>query len=227
MSLIQAGIRLVVIDDHVLFRQGVVEILSAEGEIQVVGECDGGDARFMVGQLEPDIALWGTDRSGFRAEKTLREMLIVSPKTKIVIVAMHDDPRLVANMIAAGAGAYILKDSTREELISVVRRVHRNSSQFVLSVSRETLRILNGHGQQALSIREREVLALVATGMRNSQIAGKLYISQGTVKRHLTNIYAKLDATSRVDAIKKAISLKILSVNDMLGSDSAAVGGKS
>ncbi|MDQ3761705.1 MAG: response regulator transcription factor [Actinomycetota bacterium] len=225
-SSIQKEIRVVVIDDHVLFRQGVVEILSTEVEIHVVGECSNDDATLIADQLKPDIALWGTDRSGIRAEKTLREVLIASPQTKIIIMAMHDDPKLVANMITAGAGAYVLKDSTREELVSVVRKVHRNSSQVVLSVSRETLQSLNRHSQQILSARECEVLALVAAGMRNSQIAGKLYISEGTVKRHLTNIYIKLSAVSRVDAIKKAISLKLLSINDILGSDGTPANGR-
>ena len=100
-------------------------------------------------------------------------------------------------------------------LVNALRKVHSDSGHVVLSVSRETLERLSGmdHDRPVLSRREREVLCLVAEGMRNSQIAGTLYISEGTVKRHLANAYNKLGTTSRISAVKKAILLGMVSSN--------------
>jgi DNA-binding NarL/FixJ family response regulator len=127
------------------------------------------------------------------------------------VVTVHDEARLVGNLVAAGAHAYLLKSATSEELLTALRKVSRDSSHVVLSVSRETLEGLNGVDRPLLSKREREVLGLVAAGMHNSEIASELYISEGTVKRHLTNTYTKLGTASRISAIKKAISLGLVS----------------
>lgn len=204
------AISMVVVDDHLLFRQGLVQILTAEDDIQVVGECPFGKrAISLVDRAKPDIVLLDSDRAGAQALGLLRGLLLVSPVSKVIVVTLYDEPRLVSDLIAAGAHAYLLKNSSREELVSAVREVHRDAGHVVLSVSRETLEGLNNadRGRPLLSKREREVLGLVAGGMRNSQIAGALYISEGTVKRHLTNAYNKLGTTSRISAVKKAILL--------------------
>lgn len=210
--------RIVVINDQVLFRQGIAEILSAEEGLRVVGGCGQvEEAVPLVEWTKPDIVLLGGDRVGVKAGWTLREMLLVSPRSKIIIVMMHEEPRLVSSLVEAGADAYVLKSATREELLSTVRKIHRESRRVVLSVPRDTLVGLPGPDRPLLSARECEVLSLVASGMRNSEIAGELYISAGTVKRHLSNVYTKLGAASRIDAINKAMALGFVSWRDMLG----------
>jgi len=207
-----------IIDDHILFRQGMSRILAAEADMRVVGECGHGDEAIdLVAQTGPDVVLLDSDLIGSRAERTLYGLLRASPTAKVIIVTMHDQPRLVGNLLAAGAVAYVLKSSAGEELLATVRKIFRDSGHVVLSVSRQTLDGLNGRDRPLLSTREREILALVASGKRNSEIAGKLYISEGTVKRHLTNAYGKLGAASRIDAVKKAISLGLISFSDLLG----------
>jgi len=121
-------------------------------------------------------------------------------------MTMHDDARLVRSLVASGARAYVIKSATREELLATIRTVQRDANRIILSVSRDTLESLEGRNEELLSTRELEVLTLVAEGMSNAQIARRLYIAEGTVKRHLTNIYAKLGVVSRIDAVNKAIS---------------------
>lgn len=220
MSGVSGLISIVIIDSQLLFRQGISEILSTEPDLRVVGECgDATEAVALVNQTRPDIVLLDSDRAGNQAERILRGFLAVSTTSKVIIVTIHDQPRLVANLIAAGANGYVLKSSTRDELLATIRKVHHVSGHVVLSVSRTTLQRLNGSGRPLLSPRECEILSLVASGMRNSQIARRLYISEGTVKRHLTNSYAKLDAASRIDAIKKAVALGFVSYDDLLDVD--------
>lgn len=195
------------VDDHILFREGVAEIFAAEEDLNVVGEANSGEEALELVQREkPDIVLLDVEMPGMEAEEVLRRILRTLPSTKIIILTMHDDPRLVRNLLAAGACAYMVKSATREELLSTVRTVDRDNDRVVISVSRQTLEGLEKGGRSILSPRELEVMTLAARGMSNTQIASQLYISEGTVKRHLTNIYAKLSVTSRVDAVNKVFA---------------------
>lgn len=216
MKTLKDCMSVVVMDRYRLFRQGMTQMISAEEDFRVVGECGfGTDAITLVGQCRPDLVLLDSDRGGAQAVGMLRGVLLASPGSKVVVVTAHDAPRLVGDLIAAGAHACILKNATREELLVTLRTVHRDSGHVVISVPRETLKGMNEAEHVLLSKRESEVLGLVAVGMRNSEIARELYISEGTVKRHLTNAYAKLGAESRIGAVKKAISLGIVSLDEV------------
>lgn len=214
------SISVVVVEGHLLLRQGLVQILAMEDGMRVVGECGfGNQAITVVGRTKPDIVLLDSDRAGTQALGMLRRLLLVSPVSKVVVVTVYDEPQLVGDLMTAGAHAYLLKNSSREYLISALRKVHRDSGHVVLSVSRETLQQLNrDRAKPVLSKREREVINLVAGGLRNSEIAGALYISEGTVKRHLANAYNKLGTTSRISAVKKAILMGMVSSDALLGS---------
>lgn len=216
MKALKDCMSVVVIDRYRLFRQGIMQIISVEEDFRVVGECGfGKDGITLIAERQPDLVLLDSDRGGAQAVGMLRGVLLVSPGSKVVVVTAHDAPRLVGDLIAAGAHAYLLKNATREELLVTLRTVYRDSGNVVISVPRETLKGMNEPGLVLLSRRESEVLGLVAVGMRNSQIAIELYISEGTVKRHLTNAYAKLGVESRISAVKKAISLGIVSLDEV------------
>jgi DNA-binding NarL/FixJ family response regulator len=196
-------ISVILIEDQGLFREGLARLLTTEIDIEVLSttSSDGGAA--LVGQKQPDVVLLGAEDADDLAEQ-LSHITQAAPLTKIIILASHDDPRRVKHFLSSGAHAYMMKSARIDELLTTIRVVDRDQNRVVLSVSRQAASRLQTDQDMPLSSRELEVLGLVADGMRNSQIAGRLYIAEGTVKRHLTNIYSKLGATSRTDAVRKA-----------------------
>lgn len=198
-------ISIVVIDDQELFREGLAHLLETEHDLRVVARTAGGQmAVAVVRQQQPDVVLLGSDSPSVEVAKHMQHLLEAAPPSRIVILASHDDPRRVRHLLSYGAHAYMVKSATTEELLTIIRVVDRHHDRVVLSVSRETANRLRGSQDLTLSDRELEVLTLVGEGMRNSQVAATLFIAEGTVKRHLTNIYSKLGATSRTDAVRKA-----------------------
>lgn len=201
------GVTIVVADDHTLFRQGLRELLSTDPAFEVVGEGQTGDeALELVQKHQPDVLLLDVEMPGPGARAVIERVAESFPETAVIILTMHNSPAIVRGLLESGAAAYLVKTIARDELISAVRSVSRSRENVILSVPRKTIQSMERQQEQhtLLSERELEVLELVAKAMSNAQIAGRLYISEGTVKRHLTSIYAKLGAVSRVDAIKKA-----------------------
>lgn len=204
-------IRLVVADDHTLFREGLVELLSQEPDLAVTGQADSGDALLAtVRKTHPDVAMLDIEMPGPPPETTVREVLREFPATRVIVLTMHDHPALVERMLAAGAAAYVIKSANRETLLAAIRGARRDDEQVVVSVSRETMARMVEPAASPLSPREFEVLKAVSSGLSNAQIAARLFITEGTVKRHLTNIYMKLEVTTRMNAINKAIVMGLI-----------------
>ncbi len=213
-------IKVLLVDDHALFREGVAEIFDADEGMQVVGEAENGlEAVALAAEEKPDVILLDVEMPVMGAEKAIGQILRASPHSKVLVLTMYDEPRLVRKLLALGAHGYIVKNATREELVAAVHTVHRVENRVVLSVSRNTADRLEGSEKSVLSRRELEVLLLAARAMSNSQIASRLHISEGTVKRHLTNIYAKLGVSSRSDAVKEALSSGLITFRDLSESD--------
>ena len=209
-------IKVLVVDDHALFREGVVEIFAAEDDISVVGEAENGLEAVAIAEREkPDVVLLDVEMPVMGAEEAIEGIRRVSPASKMLVLTMHDEPRLVRRLLGLGANAYIIKSASREELLATVRTVHETEDRVVLSVSRSTANRLEGSERDTLSVRELEVLLLVARAMNNSQIASYLNISEATIKRHLTNIYAKLGVASRADATKAALESGLITFREL------------
>ena len=209
-------IKVLLVDDHALFREGVAEIFDAEEGMEVVGvAANGQEAVEVTAEVKPDVVLLDVEMPTMGAEQAVRRILCASPSSKILVLTMYDEPRLVRKLLMLGAHGYLVKNATREELVAAVRTVHRVEDRIVLSVSRSTADRLEGSEPSVLSSRELEVLLLIARAMSNSQVASRLHISEGTVKRHLTNIYAKLGVSSRADAAKKALTSGLLTFRDL------------
>lgn len=209
-------IRVLLVDDHALFREGVLEIFAVENDMRVVGEAENGVEAIALAEREkPDVVLLDVEMPVLGAEGAIEGILRVSPSSKVLVLTMYDEPRLVRKLLGLGAHAYIVKNATREELVAAVRTVHRVEDRVVLSVSRTTADRLEGSERGTLSGRELEVLLLTVRAMSNSQIAAYLHISEGTVKRHLTNIYAKLGVSSRADAAQKALTSGLITFRDL------------
>lgn len=216
-----AGIptRIVVVDDHTLFREGLREILEAEEGFVVVGEAGShADAVRVAGETQPDVALLDVGLPDSGAAETVRRILDVAPATRVIMVSVYDEPRTVQELLACGVRGYLLKSVGRQDLLAAVRSVLADDERIVLSVSRASMAQVHAVSAPAglLSAREREVMTLVAQGMTNGQAASRLSIAEGTVKHHLRNIFGKLGATSRLDAVNKAISASLIDPRDQV-----------
>lgn len=196
--------RVVLIDDHALFRDGVKQILQFEEDFRIVGEAADGDTGVeVVRQARPDVVLLDVEMPGAHVTETAARIRQVSPESKIIILSMHDEPALVNRLVGLGVSGYLLKSVTRIELLTAVRGAARHPDQVILSISRESLMSKDNPVPDTLSLRERQVIELTAQAMSNSQIAARLSISEATVKRHLYNVFGKLGAVSRIDAVNK------------------------
>jgi DNA-binding NarL/FixJ family response regulator len=212
VSTAAGSVRVVVVDDHTLFRQGICEMLGTDPQFVVVAQGQNGiEAVRLAEEHQPDVLLLDVEMPGPGARVTVRQLRKVSPQTQIVVLTMHDAPKLVHELLESGVAAYLLKTIGRDELVAAVHSVARSQEHVLLSVSRETIEGLDRTPDKSpLSARELDVLRLLAQAMSNAQIARRLFISQGTVKRHLSNIYGKLGAVSRVDAVRKAIAAGLI-----------------
>ena len=209
-------IKVLLVDDHALFREGVAEICDAEEDMRVIGEAQNGvEAVTLAAKETPDVVVLDVEMPVMGAEMAITRILRASPSSKVLVLTMYDEPRLVRKLLALGAHGYIVKNATREELVAAIRTVYQVEDRVVLSVSRSTADRLEGAEKSMLSSRELEVLLLTARAMSNSQIASHLHISEGTVKRHLTNIYAKLGVSSRADAAKQALTSGLITFRDL------------
>jgi DNA-binding NarL/FixJ family response regulator len=206
-------ITVVIIDDHALFREGVRAILEAQDDLVVVGESgDSAGAVALVGRARPRVVLLDVEIPGDGATVTVNRLREVSPNSQIIILSMYDGPQLLQSMMAAGVRGYLLKSVHRQELVAAVRSARSNDARLILGVSRESLTQVQGASSGIVSDRELQVLELTANALSNQQIASRLSISEATVKRHLRNIFAKLGAVSRIDAVNKAAAASLIGI---------------
>jgi DNA-binding NarL/FixJ family response regulator len=199
------------VDDHVIVREGLREILQAEDDLDVVGEAgDSESAVRLVAKEKPHIVLLDVEIPGDDAVITVHRMRGVAPRTKVIILSVYDAPLLLEKLLAAGIKGYLLKSITRHELVAAIRGSRSDHSRVLLSVSPASL--ARARLQQACVLSEQElaVLRLVADALSNAQIAGRLSVTEATVKRHLRNIFTKLGAVSRIDAVNKAVAASLI-----------------
>ncbi len=216
-------IRVLIVDDHALFRRGLEMVLAEESDIELVGEAsDGAEAVDKAGGTLPDVVLMDIRMPKSSGIEACRAMKEVVPSAKIVMLTISDEEEDLFEAIRAGASGYLLKDIPYDEVADVVRAVHGGQSLINPSMAAKLLtefaalakRDGEARTQQVpaprLTDREMEVLRLVARGMNNREIAKELFISENTVKNHVRNILEKLQIHSRMEAVMIAVREKLI-----------------
>ncbi|MET9624504.1 response regulator transcription factor [Streptomyces sp. NPDC006464] len=206
--------RVIIADDHTLLRDALAELIRGMGDFDVVAAV--GDAPGMVaavGGHRPDVVLMDIEMPGNEdPARTVRALQAASPNTKIMVLSMHDDPRLLQVLLPLGIRGYLHKTATHRSLTAALRDACTQDG-LTVSLPPRTRPAPDPEPEpdrEVLSPRELEVIALVAAGLSNRRTATQLGLTEGTVKRHLRNIFAKLGATSRVDATNKAVAAGLI-----------------
>lgn len=208
------AIRLLVVDDHALFRRALANLIGHEPDFQIVGEAgDGAEAVRMAQTLRPDLVLMDIHMPGTDGLEATRQIVSALPATRVVILTVSEEDKDLFEAIKSGAYGYLLKTVEPEALCALLRGVFRGEAPLSRATAAKILKQFARRETNApatvaaddLTAREREVLALVASGLTNKEIGSKLAIAENTVKNHLKSILGKLHLDNRVQAAAVAI----------------------
>ena len=222
-TILEQGLRVLIVDDHALFRRGLQMVLKQEKDIEVVGEAgDGHEAVDKAQELMPDVILMDVRmprRSGIEATQQIKDLL---PHVKILMLTISDEEADLYDAIKAGASGYLLKEISIDEVADAIRSVWQGQSRISPSMAAKLLTEFAAMSKRAeqpaepaaprLTQREMDVLRLIAKGLSNRDIAAELFISGNTVKNHIRNILEKLNLRSRTEAVVYAVREKLLDI---------------
>jgi RNA polymerase sigma factor (sigma-70 family) len=214
--------RIILADDHTIVRQGLRQLLMGERGFEIVGEAETGlEAVALVERLRPDVLVLDVMMPEINGIEVARSVKRRSPDTKVIILSMHDSEAFVVESLRAGVSAYLLKQTTSEDLVKAIHQAMKGQRYLSPSISDQ---LINNYMRQfedeafdvydTLTPREREVFNLVAEGYTNSQVADKLSISVRTVERHRTKCMHKLELESQTDLIRYAIQRGVIPLTD-------------
>jgi DNA-binding NarL/FixJ family response regulator len=215
-------IRVLLADDHAMFRQGLAGVLASYGSMEIIAEVPNDeDALELARDLSPDVVIMQVQMPFERAVETLKAMRAFSDPPKVVIVTMFERPRYVRGLTGVGASAYLLKTASADHLVAAVRAAvfDPGSENVVVGMPQEMLEGTREGAESLLSARELEILLLAARGLPNEHIASSLHLSQATVKRHLANVYIKMGVHSRGEASKEALLREWITIEEVTESN--------
>lgn len=202
-------IRIIVADDHTLFRDGLTALLNSVPDLEIVGQsASGSEAISQADELQPDVVLMDIQMPGINGIDATRRIVNTSPHIGVIVVTMFEDNDSVFAAMRAGARGYVLKGADQDEMLRTIRAVARGEALFGPAIAARLVEFfasikpgLSPDLFPELTDRERQVLELVAQGKNNNTIAGELYISLKTVRNHVSNIFSKLQVADRAGAI--------------------------
>ncbi len=198
-------IRIMLVEDHTLVREGLKNLLSTEPDLEVIAEAaDAEEAMLKVKECRPDVVIMDIALPGVDGIVATAEIKREYPRINVAMLTMHVDERLIARSVQAGANAYLLKSATREQLVTTVRTLREG--QVLLSDNQLQVLIKKANADSAddePTLREKEVLRCLSKGFTNKEIGQQLCIAESTVKSHLYKIYVKIGVTTRSEAVSK------------------------
>ncbi len=204
-------IRILLVDDHPVVRAGLVGLLSSQPDFEVAGEASNGqEALDLLERLEPHVVLMDLRMPQMDGVSAIRQIRARFSGVQVLVLTTYDTDSEIVRAIEAGATGYLLKDVPREELFRAVRLCARGEAVLSPPVAARLLGRMRGPTEENLSVRELEVLALVARGLSNKEVARKLKISEATVKTHLLHAFGKLGVDDRTAAVTVALEKGIL-----------------
>ena len=213
-----APIRVLLADDHTMFRQGLAGVLASYGAMEVVAEVpNDAEALSLARRLAPDVVVMQVQMPFERAMETLEAMRSFPDPPKVVIVTMFENPRYVRGLAEVGASAYLLKSDSAEHLVGAIRAavLDPEGGDVVVGMPVAMLERTEGGADGVLSAREQEILLLAARGLSNGRIASSLHLSEATVKRHLANVYEKMGVGSRGEAAREALMRDWITIEEI------------
>jgi len=203
-------VRVLIVDDHLFYREGVRAMLAAVPDVAVSGEAaTGAEAITQAAALQPDVVLMDIKMPGMNGIEATRHIVAESPHIGVLVLTMFDDDDSVFAMLRAGARGYLLKDAVLDEVLRAINAVGRGEAIFSPAIARRLMQFFSVTPTAvpafpALTERERELLALIAHGLSNEAIAARLVLSLKTVRNHVSNILSKLQVRDRAEAMVKA-----------------------
>jgi NarL family two-component system response regulator LiaR len=217
---LKAPIRVLVTDDHTIVRRGLAELLATERDMKVVGEArDGQEAVEKACSLKPDVVLMDLVMPRMDGIEATRQITEACAEVKVLVLTSFAADDKVFPAVKAGALGYLLKDSRPEELVEAIHRVHRGEPSLGPDIARKVLQELSHPGKEKpttdpLTERELDVLRLVSQGLSNKEIASRTFISECTVRTHVSNVLRKLHLASRTQAALYALRSGLASIGD-------------
>ena len=207
-------IRLLIADDHPVVRAGLEGMLAGQPDFEVVAEAsDGAEAVELTAKLRPDVVLMDLRMPKMDGVAAISRISADHSETRVLVLTTHDGGADILRAIESGAAGYMLKDAPREELFGAVRATARGEQPLAPSVAARITQNAGRPPEQTLSARELEVLDLVSQGASNREVAGRLWISEATVKSHLLHVYGKLGVPDRTSAVTAALRRGIIQLD--------------
>ena len=211
-------IKILVADDHPMLREGLVAVLATQPDFDIVAEAADGEQTVRLAQsLEPDVILLDLEMPGTDGVAALRELQAIGTTAKTLVFTAYDNDERILGALRAGARGYLLKGASRRELFSAVRTVYAGGSTLEPAVTEKLLQHVSNEGgprPEPLTPREMEVLDLLSKGLPNREIASRLYITERTVKFHVSSLLHKLGATNRTEAVTVAANRGLIQLTD-------------